>query len=347
MTYNLVPPFLMRETGIIVRDTPKIHMEIPTEEDHAISFPDTGFRIPISLTGTFSFFPTTKPSASDLIDPEEVYILTLATCNPHLNVYARNEESMLDWDGNLKPKNEREFKIVLDDVPEDDVEMASLVVSSAESAQIDAAMADEIQIQYDSLSLDEALFQRGWKGDFKVSIGSTYATDHEYLLPTPVTDSEASSSDDSFEVSDSDTVEWDIDATESELDDFMAAAIDTSKRGVTPEYVSKVRRISFEDATRTIDTTSQLSVTPKNPILAKSSGTNDRMLRYKRIKEYFFMDTFYAAKHGGKSSRGHTCCQLFVTDKGFAYVVPMRSKGETPLKWIALTLNPGVSEPGD
>jgi hypothetical protein len=71
-----------------------------------------------------------------------------------------------------------------------------------------------------------------------------------------------------------------------------------------------------------------LSVTPKDPILAKNYGTNDRMLRYKRIKEYFFMDTFYAAKHGGKSSRGHTCCQLFVTDKSFVYVVPRRKKEE-------------------
>jgi hypothetical protein len=34
---------------------------------------------------------------------------------------------MLDWEGNLKPKKERETKIVLDDIPEDDVEMASLV----------------------------------------------------------------------------------------------------------------------------------------------------------------------------------------------------------------------------
>jgi hypothetical protein len=40
------------------------------------------------------------------------------------------------------------------------------------------------------------------------------------------------------------------------------------------------------------------------------------------------MVTLYGAKHGGKSSRGHTCCQLFVTDKGFVYVVPMRRKGE-------------------
>jgi hypothetical protein len=52
------------------------------------------------------------------------------------------------------------------------------------------------------------------------------------------------------------------------------------------------------------------------------------MLRYKRISDYFFMDTFFATKKAGKSTRGHTCCQLFVTDKGFVYVVPMKSKAE-------------------
>ena len=40
------------------------------------------------------------------------------------------------------------------------------------------------------------------------------------------------------------------------------------------------------------------------------------------------MDTFFASKKKGKSSRGHTCCQLFVTDKGFVYVVPMRRKSD-------------------
>jgi hypothetical protein len=269
----------MREGRIIARDTPKIHMEEPTEEDHALTFPETGFRIPLSLTGTFSFFPTTKASVNDLIDPEEVYILTTATWNPNLDVYAMNEKSMLDCEGNLKSKKDREYEIVLDDIAEDDVEMATLVVPSAESAQIDAAMADETSTQYDSLSLDEAIFQRAWEGDFKTSIGSTNATDQEYLLPTPVTDSEASSSVDSSEVSDSDKVEWEIDAIESEIDDFMAAAIDTSERGVTPEYISKVWRISFEDAKRTTDVTSQWSATPKDAIVAKNYGINDRMLR--------------------------------------------------------------------
>ena len=52
------------------------------------------------------------------------------------------------------------------------------------------------------------------------------------------------------------------------------------------------------------------------------------MLHYKRINEYFFMDTFFSTKKGGKSSCGNTCCQLFVTDKGFVYAMPMCNKSE-------------------
>ena len=36
------------------------------------------------------------------------------------------------------------------------------------------------------------------------------------------------------------------------------------------------------------------------------------------------MDTFFASKKGGRLSRGHMCCQLFVTDKGFQYMVLMQ-----------------------
>jgi hypothetical protein len=60
--------------------------------------------------------------------------------------------------------------------------------------------------------------------------------------------------------------------------------------------------------------------------LSRNYGMNDRMLWCKRIKECFFMHTFFATKQAGKSSRGHNCCQLFLTDKAFACVVPMKSK---------------------
>ena len=40
MKNNLIPPFVMREAGIKVNDTPKIQTSNPTEEDHSIYFPD-------------------------------------------------------------------------------------------------------------------------------------------------------------------------------------------------------------------------------------------------------------------------------------------------------------------
>ena len=42
------------------------------------------------------------------------------------------------------------------------------------------------------------------------------------------------------------------------------------------------------------------------------------------------MDTFFAMSKGGKSSCGNTCFQLFITDKDFIYVVP--------LKWLSKVL---------
>ncbi len=40
------------------------------------------------------------------------------------------------------------------------------------------------------------------------------------------------------------------------------------------------------------------------------------------------MDTFYAMRKANKSSRGNMCCQLFVTDKGYVCVVPMKRESE-------------------
>ena len=43
MQTNLIPPFIMREAGINVHDTPKMQMDDPTNEDHSIDFPETRF----------------------------------------------------------------------------------------------------------------------------------------------------------------------------------------------------------------------------------------------------------------------------------------------------------------
>ena len=322
MEYNLIPPFMIREAGVKLRDTPKIHVDDPSEEDHAITFPETGLRIPLSLHGIFSCFNTSKPSREDLDSATEVYLLTPSMWNPHSDVYAHNEGTMLDWEGNMRPKGEREIRIVLDEI-EDDQAMASVLhVSSAESAAIDNHLSHEptAHNSHKPTSLGKALMQRGADGDFMMSIGSTTMHDSAYL--------HAISDDDESNDGSSSWNDEVWDTMEDEINDFMASAVANAGNGVTPEHLSKVWRISHEDAKRTIEQTSQLSIRPKDPTLSRNYGTNDRMLRYRRINEYFFMDTFFATKRGGKSSRGHTCCQLFVTDKGFVYVVPMRRKGE-------------------
>jgi hypothetical protein len=100
---------------------------------------------------------------------------------------------------------------------------------------------------------------------------------------------------------------------EDVIDSAMASATARFASGVNPKHLSKIWRISHEDAERTIDNTTHLLQRTTNPELSRNYGTNDRKLRCKRIRDYFYMDTFFATKKGGKASRGHTCYQLFVT----------------------------------
>ena len=60
MMNNLIPPFLMRESGLAVNGKPKIHTQDPTVNNHAFIFMETGFQIPLSIHGIFSFFQNNK-----------------------------------------------------------------------------------------------------------------------------------------------------------------------------------------------------------------------------------------------------------------------------------------------
>ena len=158
-------------------------------------------------------------------------------------------------------------------------------------------------------------------GKFAMNIGATNNDD-----------SQVNHDDDENSMDDREDEPELMDLAENDIDDLMASTAQAGKpRGVDPKHLSKIWRISHEDAKNTIDVTTQTSIQKDNPVLSRNYSTNDRMLRYKRIKDFFFMDIFFATKKGGQSSRGHTCCQLFVTDKGFIYVVPMKRKPEVLL----------------
>ena len=131
MTHNLLPPFMLREAGIQINEVPKIHVTSPTEEHHAITFQETNFRIPLTLHGTFSYFPTSKPSTQELEEPE-VHVLTPTTWNPHSDAYVTSEESMLDLEGNMKHEKDHEKRVVLEDIPSDDAMISSLALCGKE-----------------------------------------------------------------------------------------------------------------------------------------------------------------------------------------------------------------------
>lgn len=80
-------------------------------------------------------------------------------------------------------------------------------------------------------------------------------------------------------------------------------------------------------AKQTLDATSQQLRRSNDPTLARRFNTNDKLLWYRHIKElFFYTDTFVATRKAGTTARGHTCMQMFVTDKGFVHVVPMVDK---------------------
>ena len=316
MDHGLIPPFMLREAGIEVNERAKIHTADPTTKDHAMVFPETGLTIPLSLNGVFSYFPTTKPTQLMLSKPPDVYMLTPTTWNPHSDSYAINEESILDWEGNIKDRRHWEHRVVLDDIPENDAMVSSLQLHANEEAAIDDtlnALDDEEDVQpaynhipseadditralgsisvvLDPVMMCVRMLKRAAIGAFHMSVGSTNVKNGDFVVDTI-------DEDDADESSSMESVE---DNEESEaLDPF----------GATPF------RLEIDEG---LD----------HPTFSRNYGTNDRMLRYRRINTYFYTDTFFATKKGGKSSRGNTCCQLFVTDKGYLYVVPMQSKGQ-------------------
>ena len=378
MSGNLIPPFVMRQKGISVNDRAKQHSKDPSSEDHAIVFDEFDLKIPLKLSGIFSFFEHRKPSYEELTSEEErIYLLTPEEFDPHSPMWAATEESYTDYQGNILPPKDRQ-KILLQDVRLDETVVKSTQVSAAEAEHIDCVCElrenDKIErnqsrfkssahcqaltrvssvlTEVSPLLDDELLAAKLEAGldlsDAQASMGSTNVLDREYLVENATTDDQGSNLKadvpeeyflDSMDEEESQAfVNGLLDqALEGELsfEDLLSKEVEVAAtharkpKSMDAEHLSKIWGIDLEKAEATIDITSQHSTRKETSHLARNYGTNDRALRYRRIDRYFYMDTFFATqKKGFKSSRGNTCCQLFVSDRGFVYVVPMKSRKE-------------------
>jgi hypothetical protein len=336
MEKNLVPPFILREGGLIVNDKPKIHCSEPTINDHTIQDPTSGLFIELKLDGVFSYFNTRKPTNDDLIHGEIAVITPEGTSwNPHSEHYSLNEDTFTDFEGYMMNRDYIKNNLIEEeDIPPIDCADIDAVLAAHHEASVKSDFCDDIAARISAISdtvnplygendvsFERAVDNASTISDFKMSIGSTNA------IPPINTDDLFECNPVSFQVNldELDSIIKDASTTSADIKAAMAG----KPNGVTAKHLSKVWKIDIETAKKTIDVTTQLRQHESNASMSRNYSTNDRMLRYKRINSHFFTDTFFVTKKA-KSQRGNICMQLFVSDKGFVYVVPMKSKSDFP-----------------
>ena len=312
MDHNLLPPFILREAGVQCNDVPKIHVNTPTVDDHSIFFPESELRIPLQLWGIFSFFHTRKPTHDEIESCDKIIITPDSVhWDPYAEHYATNEEAMLDYGGNMiEPRYRRDSKLI-------EMSTISMTVAQFED-EVDrvlevnsAGMEDTFQVNScsaaitDSSHLAAALNESAEISKLCMSLGSTSVSDYEDELFVPIIGH--------------------VDDYKAEINSTTASHPST----VTPEFLSKIWNIKNDQASGAIKQNTHLFRQGADNDLSRQFSTNDRMLRYRRIESQFFTDTFFVTKKG-KSTRGNTCAQIFVSDKGFVAIYPMASKSMFP-----------------
>ena len=321
MDINLIPPFIMREGGVIINETPKIQCDTPSTDDHCISFRNHDLTIPLQLHGIFSYFHHRVPTIEELHGCDKLFITPDSTTwNPHCDSFSRNEESMLDYEGNLVDHHKRRHeKMTI--IPEDDIFDISAITTEVWNETIDRNISSvftsnpqddtEQHRDDDVVNLMEALNIKAEIGKFGMSIGSCDGK-CDYALDDLFVDSNTTTLDELEDYFSKDILSKNI----------ISSATATTPKGVSKEVLSKLWCINEKLAQGVIDNTTQLNRQSADNSLSRQFSTNDRMLRYKRINSTFYTDTLFATSKA-TSTRNNKACQLFVSDKGFVAVYPM------------------------
>ena len=157
----------------------------------------------------FSYVPTSKPTTLEMKESEEIYTLTPSRWVPHQTANAKNEESMIDWQGNIIEKRYQQ-QLILSDIDENTAMASSVQVGSIEvkardlvmetvdkdsekphpccyqhvpcaSDQVSSVLASVSTILNDHI-LYERMAERASLGKFQASIGSTNVMSSEYIF---------------------------------------------------------------------------------------------------------------------------------------------------------------------
>ena len=307
MKENLVPPFVVRRQGHIVNDVPKIQVLDPTEDDHCLILDDGRVRIPLRLDGTMSYFHSRKPQMDEYeqaVSSDQLIDLNVneAEWNPQDHRFSQEEDNMLDFEGKMiehkyrkrdlfiSEGNEKHYNLsTVNVIPENEHRVAKISQQSVNDGKAQELPENTCCAVSQSMltSLDPNLDESKFAENL---------VEHVALSKYQV-------------------------SVRSKISAMSMGTIN----GVSPKDLSKVFRIDIPTAKRTLQNTSQRLKRSKNLSLHRRYRSNDRMLRYQHLREYFYMDTMFATSKSGATTRGNTCLQLFVTDRGFVFVCPLRT----------------------
>ena len=339
MSHHLIPPFLLREAGLMVSDVPKIQSPNPTTSTHSIYDARTELRIHLQLNGIFSYFKC-RAMAPDELQRWNEFPVVHATPNgqewdPYNEVYAEEEASFLNYRGELNddrlPSRRERPHLIEDD------EDLRWRMSNFQNTCVDGLTIQEyddmIESNFSSASVmnDSAPVQdQRWFGviddPIARAVSSVNSLSNEDDLADALEDLDISTA---YGVASGSATTAGEEVEDLFLKDFeaiLSAAAGTfsalaskDPTGVSAERLSKLWRISEEDAHRTIQQTTQLGRNSANTTLSREFPTNDRALRYKRfIDTVFYTDTMFVTGKA-KSTRGYTAVQVYVSDKGYIY----------------------------
>ena len=142
MNHNLIPPFILREAGLIVNERAKIHTDPDTvcPEDHSIIDPKSGLHIQMELDGTFSCFWTRAPTTEDTFQ-DDVTIVNItsggASWDPHSSHYGENENTMVRSSWYAANKDYASKPLLEEDLTLDELESLHQGIQVASTRQAD------------------------------------------------------------------------------------------------------------------------------------------------------------------------------------------------------------------
>jgi hypothetical protein len=324
--HNLLPPFLVREAGLFLDETPKHQTVSPTIENHSIYDSMTGMRIHLQVQGIFSYF-STRPLSLEEQQNWEAYPIVFITPDGdswdlHSPHFAEEEAAMVDHYSVLVERTARPNSLIF----------GCANVGAADASPMTWDCFDEVisHVAYDDpvygYAFDRDELSRLASDGIQLQLASLDAGIFTNGIMERPHISHASMAMGSVSIDD---IACKIfEKFESTIRDVSASiAAVTAKRsgGVNAEQLSKIFCIPHDDAARTLLVTTQLVRHNPDSSLSRNAMTDDRALRYRKIKSNFFTDTLFATAKA-KSTRGNICGQVFASDRGFVYFIPMKDQ---------------------